>query len=43
MSDNTFIALLALMCFCSALTFCGDPDLHDAVIQRVMKEPTTNE
>ena len=46
-SDKIFIDQSAkwffIFLFLSALTFCGDPDLHDVLIERVQPQAESNE
>lgn len=38
-SDNTLLAYFALLILLVILAFCGEPDLHSAVIQYLECEP----
>jgi len=40
MSDNAMVVILVLTL---SLAFCGEPDLHDALIQNVLDEECTND
>lgn len=37
-NDNAFFALALMVALASTLVFCGDPDLHDALIERVAQQ-----